>query len=431
MPGLDAPPAVAEEAPLAAQRAPRRRLSPMAAFTGMSVTFAALFFAAGAPTPLLVHYQHEWDLPAGLLTVAFAVYTLALLAALLVGGSLSDHIGRRPVLIGSLLIETVAMAVFIVAPGIGWIICARVIQGAATGMATSAFTASVVELAPPGRERLGSVIAGTAAAGGLGLGALVTGAVIQLTGAANTIVFAALAVIMVAGAAVAARSPETAPLRPGAAQSLLPRVSVPPAARREFTAAVPVLLAAWMLGGLFMGLAPTIVLDIFHVHSGFADGATASIYPLAGSTAGFALGRLPARRAMVAGSAAVLVAAALIVGAVGLRALPLLLVGGVIGGAGFGGSFSGAIRLVSPLVEQHHRARTFAALYVVAYLAFGVPVLIAGQLIAPFGLLPTVIGYGALILAGAAAGLAAQRLAARRLTHLTTAGPALREGRTS
>jgi hypothetical protein len=58
-------------------------------------------------------------------------------------------------------------------------------------------------------------------------------------------------------------------------------------------------------------------------------------------------------------------------------------------------------------------------------------VLIAGQLIAPFGLLPTVIGYGALILAGATAGLAAQRLAARRLAHRATAGPGLREGRTS
>ncbi len=420
MSGPDAP-AVAEVAPLAAQRAPRRRLSPMAAFTGTSATFAALFFAAGAPTPLLLQYQHEWDFPAGLLTVAFAVYTLALLAALLVGGSLSDHVGRRPVLIGSLLTETVAMAVFIVAPGIGWIICARVIQGAATGMATSAFTASVVELAPVGRERIGSVIAGTSAAGGLGLGALVTGAAIQLTDAANTIIFAALAVIMAAGAAVAALSPETAPLRPGAAQSLLPRVKVPPAARREFTAAVPVLLAAWMLGGLFMGLAPTIVLDIFQVHSGFAGGATASIYPLAGATAGFALGRLPARRTMVVGSAAVLVAAALIVGAVGIRELPLLLVGGVVGGAGFGGSFSGTIRLVSPLAEQHQRARMFAGVYIVAYLAFGVPVLIAGQLISLIGLLPTVIGYGTLVLVCATAGLTAQRLARQ-----ATAGKSLR-----
>jgi hypothetical protein len=65
MPSPDAAPAVAEAAPAvaeagppAAQRQPRRRLSPMTAFTGTSATFAALFFAAGAPTPLLVQYQH-------------------------------------------------------------------------------------------------------------------------------------------------------------------------------------------------------------------------------------------------------------------------------------------------------------------------------------------------------------------------------------
>jgi hypothetical protein len=118
----------------------------------------------------------------------------------------------------------------------------------------------------------------------------------------------------------------------------------------------------------------------------------------------------------------VLVAAALIVSAIGLRELPLLLIGGVFGGAGFGASFSGAIRLIGPLIEQHQRASLFAGVYVVAYLAFGVPVLIAGQLIAPLGLLPTAIGYGTLILACATAGLMAQRCAHQATLGMTRLG---------
>jgi MFS family permease len=70
-------------------------MSPMAAFAGLATVFAAFFFAAGAPTPLLSLRQQEWGFSAGTLGIAFSIYALALLAALLTGGSLSDHIGRR------------------------------------------------------------------------------------------------------------------------------------------------------------------------------------------------------------------------------------------------------------------------------------------------------------------------------------------------
>src|SRR6202167_253805 len=215
-----------------------RGLSPGAAFFGTAAVFAGLFFAAGAPTPLLVQYQHAGGFPPGILAVAFAAYPLALLAALVTAGSLSDHLGRRPVIAGALVIELAAMLVFLVAPNIGWVIAGRVIQGLATGVATSAFSAAVIELAPPEHKRLGTVIIGSAAAGGLGIGALLTGAAVQFTSHANTIVFAALSAAMTAGIAVAMLSHETAPLRPGAARSLIPNVRVPDAARRELAAGV-------------------------------------------------------------------------------------------------------------------------------------------------------------------------------------------------
>jgi MFS family permease len=407
------PPVAATQAAGPGSRVARRRLSPGASFFGTAAVFAALFFAAGAPTPLLVQYQHKWGFPPAILTVAFASYTLALLAALVTAGSLSDHLGRRPVIAGALVIELAAMLVFLVAPNIGWVIAGRVVQGLATGVATSAFSAAVVELAPPERRRLGTVIIGSAAAGGLGIGALLTGAAVQFTSDANTIVFAALSAAMAAGIAVAMLSQETAPLRPGAVRSLIPNVRVPGAARREFFAGVPVHISAWMLGGLFLGLGPTIIQGVFHIHSGLVEGATAAIYPLAGSSAGVLLGRTTARRTTAVGGAGILAGAAAIVAGIATHSLPLLLVGGAAGGVGFGGSFAGGVRLISPLVKQHERAGVFAGVYVVAYLAFGVPVLIAGQLVNPLGLVPTVLVYGALAVLAATAGLIAQQRAGR------------------
>ncbi|MEU9289984.1 MFS transporter [Streptomyces sp. NPDC048275] len=386
----------------------RRLLPSSTAFAGSAGVFAALYVAAGAPTPLLVVFEQQWHFPAWVLTVAFASYALGLLAALLVAGSLSDHIGRRPVLVGSLLVELGAMLMFVFASDIGWVIAARTVQGIATGAATSAFSASVVEHAPERHRKLGTIITSIAPAGGLGLGALLTGAAVQFSSHATVIVFSALAVVMAVGTGVAAFSAETVSPRPGAARALIPRVSVPPAARREFLAGIPVHMAAWMLAGLFMGLVPTIIRDLLGLHSGLLNGATAFVEPAAAAVAGLFLGRLTARRTIFVGGAGVLLGTAVIEAGVAAGMLSLLWVGGIIGGVGFGASFSGAIRTIAPLAQPHQRAGLFASVYLVAYLSFGVPAIIAGLLIAPAGLLATVLGYGVVILAVAALGLLAQ-----------------------
>jgi MFS family permease len=237
---------------------------------------------------------------------------------------------------------------------------------------------------------------------------------VQFSSRAGLIVFTALAVIMAAGTAVAVFSHETADGKPGAVRSLIPRVTVPAAARREYLASIPVHLAAWMLAGLFMGLVPTIIENILHLHSGLLNGATAFVEPAAAAAAGLFLGRLSPRRTIVLGTAAVLLGTAVIEAGVALHVLALLWLGGIIGGVGFGASFSGSIRKIAPLAAPHERAGLFAGVYVVAYLSFGIPAIIAGLLIAPLGLFTTVLGYGVAILVAAALGLLAQHRAETR-----------------
>src|SRR5215469_13647329 len=187
----------------------RRTLPAGVAFAGAALAFASLYLAAGAPTPLLVLFQKQWGFAPGVLTIAFAAYAFGLLASLVVVGSLSDHVGRRPVLVGALVVEFAAMLMFVFAPGIGWVIAARIVQGVATGAASSAFSAALVELAPPSHKRLGGILGAVAPAGGLGLGALLTGAAVQFTHQANLIVFASLAVIMALSTVTALLSAET------------------------------------------------------------------------------------------------------------------------------------------------------------------------------------------------------------------------------
>jgi hypothetical protein len=55
----------------------------------------------------------------------------------------------------------------------------------------------------------------------------------------------------------------------------------------------------------------------------------------------------------------------------------------------------------------------FAGVYTAAYLSFGVPAIIAGQLATHLGVLPTVEGYAVVVVAAAAVALVVQALLAR------------------
>jgi MFS family permease len=95
---------------------PARRLSRRAGFWLLATSLLALMAAAGAPSPLYRVYQQQWGFSTGVLTLVFAVYALALLATLLTVGGLSDHVGRRPVLVAALVVEAVSMGTFLSAP---------------------------------------------------------------------------------------------------------------------------------------------------------------------------------------------------------------------------------------------------------------------------------------------------------------------------
>ncbi|MGH1524737.1 MFS transporter [Leifsonia sp. L25] len=400
------------------------RLRPTAAFTGTALAFVAVALAVGAPSPLFVLYQQEWGFPSWLLTVAFAIYAVTLLITLLVAGSLSDHIGRRPVLVGALALQVAAMLMFLFSRDIGSIIAARSVQGVATGAAMSTFTASLVELAPERQKKLGATIGSTAPVGGIALGAFFTGLAVQFTAQPTTLVFVTLALLFVAGILVVLASPETVAARPGALRSLTPRLFIPRAARSEFVGALPLFLATWMLAGLFIGLSPSILHGVFHLDSGILNGAIVAVPPAVGAVAGLLLTRAPARTTTVWAMAAIMAGIALTAVGIGAGLLPVLFAGAVVAGGGFGAGFSAMLRIIAPLAPNDQRAELFAGVFLVSYLAYGVPALAAGELIGVVGLLPTALGYAAAIAVAAAVAMVVQIVRLARGVRAETAASA-------
>lgn len=383
------------------------------ALAGAVIGFAGLYLAAGAFMPLLVLYQQRWDVSTGYLTLTFAVFAAGFLFALLTLGSLSDHIGRRPVLLGALILEFATNLTFLVAPDIRWVIVGRLLQGFSTGAATGAFTAVLVELAPPDRPKVGALLASICLTGGLAVGSLMAGLVIQVSAAANSVIFIALAGLSVLGIAAMALSFETVTRIPGALGSLLPRVTVPPPVRREFTAAAPVIAAVWMLSGLTGGLAPSMVRTVFHLNSGFLNGFSGFVAPAVSAVIGLVSARIDSRRSMFVGIYSAITGAFGITGGAIVGNLAVMIVGQAIAGAAFGAAFTAALRLMMPLAAAHQRGGVASAIYLVSYTAFGVPIVVAGHVADTVGLVPTVCGYGAATLLLAIVSLGGQH----RLIH--------------
>jgi MFS family permease len=390
------------------------KISPAVSFAGLATVFAAFFFAAGAPTPLLSLRQHEWQFSSGALSIAFSIYALGLLAALLIGGSLSDHVGRRPVMLAALYGELASMIVFLVAPTITWVIVARALQGLATGLATSAFSAAIAEQAPAHLKKLAGGLAGASVAGGLGVGALLTGAAVQFTPDANTLVFTILAGVMVLAIVFVSLTAETAAKRPGVLRSLTPRLGLPGSVRGEFAAGIPVHIAGWMFPAFFLGLSPVMLRLQFTLDGGLVAGFTAFLGPFAAAISNFVFNQHPARRSTLVGTSLTLLGTIAVLLGISALWLPAVWIGAALGGIGFGASFGGQLRLIAPHVQPHQRAGVFSGIYTVAYLAFGIPVIIAGQLVPVLGLVPTLQWYAAAVIAVAIPAILIQMARFRR-----------------
>ena len=156
----------------------RRTLPRAAAFWILAGLFLMLFFASAAASPLYPVYQVQFRFSAATLTAVFAVYVLVLLVTLLFFGTVSDYLGRLPVLLTALVFSVAACAVFLAAHDTGALYLARSLQGIATGLATGAAGAALIELQPAGSQQAPLVTSAFSTLG-LALGALITSALVQ------------------------------------------------------------------------------------------------------------------------------------------------------------------------------------------------------------------------------------------------------------
>ncbi|MBB2903612.1 MFS family permease [Kineococcus radiotolerans] len=378
-----------------------------------SITITVLA-SSSAPTPLYTTYEREWAFSALTTTVVFGVYALAVLSALLVLGRVSDHLGRRPVLLAALAVQVVAMVLLATAGGAAQLIIARVLQGLSTGAAVGAAGAMSLDL----DQRRGALANSVAPPIGTAFGAVASASVVQFLPWPTHLVYLVLLVLYVLQAVGLAAAPET--LRRGetaraqALVSMVPRVSLPRRLRAPFVVAAPVVFAVWALAGLYGSLAPAIVRDVLGWDSPFAGASTLFLQTVVAAITVVLLYSAPARTSVLIAVMALAAGMALTLVALSTTSSPLFFFGTAIAGVGFGAGFQGGIRLVVPHAEPGERAGVLSSVYVAAYLGLGLPAVLAGVLtVYGGGLLTTTREYAVAVVVLAA--LAALAMLRRRL----------------
>jgi predicted MFS family arabinose efflux permease len=380
----------------------RRRLSGRPAVFVLASLIVALLASSAAPTPLYAIYQAQWHFTPITTTVVFGVYALAVLAALLTLGKLSDHVGRRPVLLTAIAVHAGSLVIFATATGVPALLSARLVQGLSTGAALGAIGAAMLDM----DRELGTFANAVAPGMGTASGAIASALAVRFLPDPTHLIYLALIGVLVLQAGAIAALRETVGRAPGALASLRPEITLPRALRAPVLTAVPVLFAVWALAGLYGALGPALV----HALTGSGDVVLGglSLFALAASAVVtiIVLRRAAARTVMLAGIGALIVGVTVTVIAVNLDSAAVFFAGSAIAGAGFGSGFQGSIRTVVPLAAPHQRAGLVSLLYVVCYLGLGVPAVLAGfGVVHGGGLINTARYYGAAVIALAALAL--------------------------
>jgi MFS family permease len=377
-----------------------RTLTRPRAYALAAAIIGTALFASATPSPLYETYARLWGFSSVLLTLIYATYAIGVLAALLLAGRVSDVVGRRPVLTIALSALLAATVLYMAAQSVAWLFAARALQGVATGLALGTASAGLLDFHPRQDPEGVGLTNGVVSAAGLGLGALASAALVQLLPAPRVLPYVVVFILFSVALVGVALMPE--PVASRARLRLAPaRPHVPPAVRRSFVLAALAVISAYSIGGLFFALGPALSARVFNSGNHLVTGVSLFLLAGVGAVAQLAYGRRAAWLGAAAGSVALALGVGLIVLAAAENSAASLLVGSVVGGAGFGLAFLGSLRALSAQIPPAHRAGVMSAFFVAAYAALSIPAVIAGFAAGPLGLESTfeILGSAVAVLA--------------------------------
>lgn len=350
-----------------------------------ALLMTAVGWGANQFSSLLGAYQRDLGLPGPVTTGLLALYVVGLLPGLLLGGPLADRRGRRPVVLGAVVLNAAAttalMAGVLAAP---WLAVGRLVTGLSTGAVLAAGSAWVRELSHPpfGTARedgVGARRAGVMLSAGFSVSGLVSALVAQWGPHPLVTAYLPHLLLCAGGVVLALSCPETR--APGSGSGARGLGTRDPRFRRLVLPVAP-----WVFVGptVAFGTLPGLVARDLHGVEIVYAGVTALLTPGLGAVVQ-PLARRSARR----GERAPAVVGLLVLAAgLGLAAVSVAwvlpwwaLVACLLMGTGYGFTVTFCLTVVGRIAGPGELARLTAVFWCIAYLGFATPFAIS--LLAP------------------------------------------------
>lgn len=342
------------------------------AFPLLAYAFAAVMIGTTMPSPMYALYAERLHFAVLTTTVVFATYAAGVLAALLVFGSWSDAVGRRPVLFAGIGFAVISGIVFLLADSVTVLLVGRVLSGLSAGLFTGTATAAVIEAAPAAWKGRAAAVASMANIGGLGVGPLVAGALVQYGPQPLQLSFVLHLFLLALAAVAVAVVPETSE-RSG--RIGFQRLAIPREARAVFVPAAIAAFCGFAVMGLFNAVVPTFVAHEIGIPNHFLGGfMVTTIFGASAATQLLAV-RIAPRRAVAVGSAVLIVGLAVLAAALYFASLPALIIAGAVAGVGQGISFGRGLAAIAESTPQERLAEVSSTYFVVAYVGISLPVI--------------------------------------------------------
>lgn len=352
----------------------------------VAIAIFLITHAANLQIPLYSTYAELAGFGSGISAIAFSTYVVGLLPTLILLGGASDRIGRKKVILASLLVACVATFLMIAHPTIYTLFITRVLQGIGVGLITGTGTAYLSKLMPQHSARVAAYVSLTTALG-FSSGALFTNLVLSIHNSLVPFSYWIIFVLILGCIGLALNIPEQATIP-------TPLVRLPLFPSKAIWAGLAIALA-WSLAGIVGIILPTQL-----VQYGLPNWSGPMLFIIVTTGVVFqpVARRMEPRRSLQLGSLLIVIGYALFTSGAAWGSLSLVLVGVAIAGiACYGFTYLGGLAEVVRSGDNQ-AARVTSGYFACAYLGYGIPVIFIGFLSDRFGTIHTLVGFGTILL---------------------------------
>lgn len=335
--------------------------------------------------PLYKVYAHTAGYSNGFIAVAFSAYIVGLLPVLIMFGGISDRIGRKPVMLLSLLIAFFANVFMILEPSMLMLVKVRVLQGVAVALSLGAATAYLTELLKnPTRS---ANIAGFVITVGLGCGSLLTSIALVYEFSIIPVSYFGISIAILICSLMMSFMPATSGI-PSKKIFRLPYLSA-----HTITYCFSIFFA-WSLTGIIIATLPG---ELERIHYSNWTGLLVLFAICVGAICQPLSRKINPAASMAIGYTLLISAFTLMLAGVKFSSLGIILIAAACSGASsFGFIYLGGL---SAVVQSSgpEKARAVSGYFLFAYLGLGLPCIFTGYVAEKNGLFPALLLSGCIL----------------------------------